>query len=196
MFAKTYPIIVRALLPGIDNKKGDARVRGRIKESDLPRVAEHEEIEKSSGHMPGVELMEIVKDDGSVYYEAVTSPNCFHKCPACRGEINDEAKEFGTGAIGVFADSSGGELERLRKEMRALASTFTDGIKNMQGGLPPAIGAQPLGLADADWSCVTCGAESFTPGDTLPPEAITQDMRDDNPDLCAGCIAKKVAAEA
>ena len=105
--------------------------------------AEHEKSELADGHMPAIEVMEIVREDGSVYYEAVTGPNCFHKCAACRGEIDEEASEFGTGAIGVFADSSGGEMERLRKEMRALAATFTQAVSNLQGGLPAATEPAP-----------------------------------------------------
>lgn len=137
-FPKTYPVINRALLPDVDPKLGDRRVRGRVKQSDLAQITEHEKLELAAGHTPGIELMEVVRDDDTVYYEAVTGPNCSHLCAACRGEVDDDMREFGRGAIGVFGDSSGGEMERLRNQVRELAEIMTAGLQAMKGQLPAA----------------------------------------------------------
>lgn len=134
-FPKTYPIISAAQLPDVDPKTGDRRVRGRIKESDLPQVTQHESLELAAGHSPGIELMEIERADGTVYYEAVTGPNCFHKCAACRGDVDGETREFGKGAIGLFGDSSGGEMERLRRELRLMAESMTKGMATLGGAI-------------------------------------------------------------
>jgi len=151
-FPKTYPVIERALLPDVPDKLGDRRVRGRIKEADLAQIAEHEKLELASHHTPGIELMEVVRLDGSVYYEAVAGPNCTHLCAACRGEVDDDMREFGRNAIGVFADSSGGETERLRREVRQLAEVMTAAIQQVKAQLPAATAPQaaiPASVNDA-----------------------------------------------
>lgn len=140
---RTYPVIERALLPDVPYKEGDPKVRGRIKESDLAQITSHERLELDAGHLPGIEIMEIVRADGSVYYDAVTGPNCNHRCAACRGEVDNDMREFGRGAIGVFGDSGVGEMERLRAEMRQLAATFTAGMQQLQKALP-AENQQPV----------------------------------------------------
>lgn len=146
-FPKTYPTVSKAQLPDVDPKLGDARVRGRIKEVDLPQVAHHEALELAAGHSPGIELMEIERADGTVYYEAVTGPNCFHKCAACRGDVDGETREFGKGAIGLFAESSGGEMERLRRELRLMAETMTKGMTVLGSALEDVKARLPAATA-------------------------------------------------
>lgn len=196
-FPRTYPVIERALLPDVAPRAGRPDVRGRIKEADLPKVKEHEKLELDSGHLPGIELMEIVRDDDSVYYEAVTGPNCNHGCAACRGEIADDTREFGTGAIGLFSNTAEGELERLREAMRKFAEEMNDGIRLVKAAREatqlPAETVPVAKLSDGEtkpWQCTSCG--SFTYWHFAdPPPGLTQEMKDRNPDLCAPCTITK-----
>jgi len=133
--SQTYPTIASAKLDGIDLETA-RKVRGRLREADLAKVTEHEQAELADGHLPGIDLMEIVRADDSVYYEAVTAPNCSHLCEKCRTSIERDTNEFGEGAIGAFADSSGGEMERLRRELRQLAATMSSAVNSINARLP------------------------------------------------------------
>lgn len=133
---------------------GDAR-------PDLELVTEWEASELANGHLPAIVIMEIQREDGTLWYEAVSGPNCSHLCEKCRAEIDRGMSEFGEGAIGAFADSSGGEMERLRRELRQLAATMSSAVNSINARLP---GEQHLEL----------GAGGRTPRKTLPPAGVVK----------------------
>ena len=99
----------------------DEHVFSQYMETDLPAMEAAARADVEAGHEPIPLLVELKADDGSLRYTVVTGPRCDHTCPKCRQDIADARAEFGTGAIGVFNDSSGGEMEKLRQALNQLA---------------------------------------------------------------------------
>ncbi len=111
-------------------------VLGKFLESDLVAITAHAELERANGHDPRPAMIEVVRADGSLCYEVVDGPRCDHMCSLCRKDIDVGMAEFGDGAIGVFNDSSGGEMERLRRELRQLAATMSSAVNSINARLP------------------------------------------------------------
>lgn len=103
----------------------EEQVFAQYQVTDLPAMQAAAQADREIGHEPIPLLVELVEADGkTLRYEVVDGPRCDHRCAKCRDDIEIARGEFGTGAIGAFADSSGGEMERLRKELRALAGVM------------------------------------------------------------------------
>jgi hypothetical protein len=98
--------------------------------SDVPLMVAAALADRELGHEPRPVLVELKEADGSLRYEAMDGPRCHHLCAKCREDVEQGMQEFGTGAIGIYADSSGGEMEKLRRALAALAQTI-------QARLPP-----------------------------------------------------------
>jgi hypothetical protein len=111
-------------------------VLGMFMESDLVAITAHAELERAAGHDPRPVMIELVQPDGALRYEVVDGPRCDHMCSRCRQDIDQGMAEFGDGAIGVFNDSSGGEMERLRRELRQLAATMSSAVNSINARLP------------------------------------------------------------
>jgi len=106
------------------NKPEDERAFGQFPMSRKPELEAAAKKDLEAGHTLTPMIMELKTDAGELEYEVLDGPRCDHTCSACRSQIDELASEFGSGAIGVFGDSSGGEMERLRRELRALANTI------------------------------------------------------------------------
>jgi hypothetical protein len=111
-------------------------VLGKFLESDVLAIHLHARAERAAGHDPRPVMIEVVQADGSLRYEVVDGPRCDHLCSKCRADIDHGMAEFGDGAIGAFADSSGGEMERLRRELRQLAGKMTEAVHAINARLP------------------------------------------------------------
>ena len=135
-------------------------VLGMFMESDLVAITAHAELERAAGHDPRPVMVELVQPDGALRYEVVDGPRCDHMCSQCRKDIDHGMAEFGDGAIGVFNDSSGGEMERLRRELRQLAATMSSAVNSINARLP---GEQHPELGPGR-----------TPRKTLPPAGIVK----------------------
>jgi hypothetical protein len=109
----------------------DPQIFGQYDEKDLPTMQAAAAEDREAGHMALPVLVELKDDVGHLRYEVVDGPRCNHTCQACRADIADLSTEFGTGAIGVFNESSGGEMEKLRIALRELAVT----IQQQVGGV-------------------------------------------------------------
>lgn len=81
--------------------------------------------DRADGHEARPILAELKRADGTLEYHVMNGPKCFHGCAAC-AHVHAEEKEHydSQGAIGVFADSSGGEMERLRQQLGHLAQVI------------------------------------------------------------------------
>lgn len=134
---------------------------------DLELVTEWEASELANGHLPAAVIMEIENGDGGIWYEAISGPNCSHLCEKCRAEIDRGMSEFGEGAIGAFADSSGGEMERLRRELRQLAATMSSAVNSINARLPGEQRPAELGATSHDPTGL--GARK-----TLPPAGVVR----------------------
>lgn len=94
-------------------------------EADLEAIKACGVRDREEGHEARPILAELKRPDGTLRYEVVAGPRCYYACRGCAALRDEEKKEFGHGAIGVFADSSGGEMEKLRKSLGQLAAALT-----------------------------------------------------------------------
>lgn len=90
----------------------------------LEEMKEASAYDKAVGHEARPILAELKQEDGALRYEVLDGPKCFYGCAKCAGLRDDEKEQYGQGAIGVFADSSGGEMERLRKALANMAEVI------------------------------------------------------------------------
>lgn len=103
----------------------EEKVFGQYMLADKARLIAAANKDKAGGHLALPVLVELMHDDGqTVTYEVIDGPRYDHTCSACREDIAELGREFGSGAIGVFNDSSGGEMERLRQSLNQLAAVI------------------------------------------------------------------------
>jgi hypothetical protein len=101
----------------------DEQVFGQYDEADLHLMQEAAADDKADGHMATPVLVEL-KDGDKLRYTVIDGPRCDHTCAKCQSDMVELRAEFGTGAIGAFTESSGGEMEKLRRELGELARTL------------------------------------------------------------------------
>lgn len=102
----------------------DENAFARYDSSLVPELEKAAAADRAEGHVLTPVIMELVHEDGTLEYKVMDGMRCDHMCSACRADIDQMSSEFGTGAIGVFSESMGGEMERLRKALRELAQTI------------------------------------------------------------------------
>ena len=104
------------------------------------------EKDRADGHEARPILAELKRPDGALEYQVMDGPKCFHGCAACAHIYDDEKQHYGQGAIGVFADSSGGEMERLRKALGNLAEIIQNRLAPVEQRVEALEAAQkPIG---------------------------------------------------